>query len=125
MQLVRTGDDAFMLVPYKVATAQAESQPAIRQLDTDEVHGAAQNLYWGKQPLQDAFERGAHWGYRRGVSAAKEAAARAPAESVLEDAARYRAFIECGQPICFMGEEYYGKAALDAAIDAAMNKGGA
>ena len=41
------------------------------------------------------------------------------------DAARYRAFIECGQPICFMGEEYYGKAALDAAIDAAMNKGGA
>ena len=52
-------------------------------------------------------------------------AARAPAESVLEDAARYRAFIECGQPICFMGEEYYGKAALDAAIDATMNKGGA
>ena len=46
------------------------------------------------------------------------------ADSVLEDAARYRAFIECGQPICFMGEEYYGKAALDAAIDAAMNKGG-
>ena len=73
MQLVRTGDDAFMLVPYKVATAQAESQPAIRQLDTDEVHGAAQNLYWGKQPLQDAFELGAHWGYRRGVSAAKGA----------------------------------------------------
>ena len=29
MQLVRTGDDAFMLVPYKVATAQAaESVPA-------------------------------------------------------------------------------------------------
>ena len=47
------------------------------------------------------------------------------ADSVLEDAARYRAFIECGQPICFMGEEYYGKAALDAAIDATMNKGGA
>ena len=52
-------------------------------------------------------------------------AALATADSVLEDAARYRAFIECGQPICFMGEEYYGKAALDAAIDAAMNKGGA
>ena len=28
MQLVRTGDNAFMLVPYKVATAQADSQPA-------------------------------------------------------------------------------------------------
>ena len=50
-------------------------------------------------------------------------AARAPADSVLEDAARYRAFIECGQPICFMGEEYYGKAALDAAIDAARKQG--
>ena len=45
------------------------------------------------------------------------------AESVLEDAARYCAFIECGQPICFMGEEYYGKAALDAAIDAARKQG--
>ena len=52
-------------------------------------------------------------------------AARAQADSVLEDAARYRAFIECGQPICFMGEEYYGKAALDAAIDAARKQGGA
>ncbi len=27
MQLVRTGDDAFMLVPYKVATAEAETAP--------------------------------------------------------------------------------------------------
>ena len=73
-----------------LTAAQADSVPAIRQLDTDEVHGAAQNLYWGKQPLQDAFERGAHWGYRRGVSAAKEAAARDPADSVLEDAARWQ-----------------------------------
>lgn len=32
MQLVRTGDDAFILVPYKVATAQAaESVPAVDQ----------------------------------------------------------------------------------------------
>jgi hypothetical protein len=68
--------------------AQADSQPArVRELDTDEVHGTAQNLYWGKQSLQDAFERGAHWAYRRGVSAAKEAAAHAQADSVLEDAA--------------------------------------
>ncbi|MFN4121316.1 ead/Ea22-like family protein [Acidovorax sp.] len=35
-----------------------------------------------------------------------------------KDAERYRTFIDCGQPICFMGEEYFGKEALDAAIDA-------
>ena len=69
------------LAAGQATAAQADSQPAIRQLDTDEVHGAAQNLYWGKQPLQDAFERGAHWGYRRGVSAAKEAAGRARLQS--------------------------------------------
>ena len=41
---------------------------------------------------------------------------------VVMDAERYRAFIDCGQPVCFLGEEYFGKEALDAAIDAA--KGG-
>ena len=45
------------------------------------------------------------------------------ADSVLEDAARYRTFIDCGQPIYFMGEEYCGKAALDAAVDKARKQG--
>ena len=40
-------------------------------------------------------------------------------EGLRKDAERYRAFIDCGQPICFLGEEYFGKDALDAAIDAA------
>lgn len=40
-------------------------------------------------------------------------------EGLRKDAERYRAFIDCGQPICFLGEEYFGKEALDAAIDAA------
>lgn len=40
-------------------------------------------------------------------------------EALRKDAERYRAFIDCGQPICFLGEEYFGKDALDAAIDAA------
>ena len=32
MQLVHTGDDAYMLLPYKVATAQvAESVPASKE----------------------------------------------------------------------------------------------
>lgn len=36
MQLVRTGDNAFMLVPYKVATAQAaESVPAMSDAARD------------------------------------------------------------------------------------------
>ena len=43
-------------------------------------------------------------------------------EGLRKDAERYRTFIDCGQPICFMGYEYFGKEALDAAIDAA--KGG-
>ena len=39
MQLVRTGDNAFMLVPYKVATAQAaESVPVLPDFDTVEQH---------------------------------------------------------------------------------------
>jgi len=40
-------------------------------------------------------------------------------EGLRKDAERYRAFIDCGQPICFLGYEYFGKDALDAAIDAA------
>ena len=40
-------------------------------------------------------------------------------EGLRKDAERYRAFIDCGQPICFLGYEYLGKDALDAAIDAA------
>lgn len=44
---------------------------------------------------------------------------RAEIEALRKDAERYRTFIDCGQPICFMGEEYFGKDALDTAIDAA------
>lgn len=40
-------------------------------------------------------------------------------DGLRKDAERYRAFIDCGQPICFLGDEYFGKDALDAAIDAA------
>lgn len=43
-------------------------------------------------------------------------------EGLRKDAERYRAFIDCGQPICFLGEEYFGKDALDAAIDAAKGE---
>lgn len=39
-------------------------------------------------------------------------------EALRKDAERYRTFIDCGQPICFLGYEYFGKEALDAAIDA-------
>jgi hypothetical protein len=39
-------------------------------------------------------------------------------EGLRKDAERYRAFIDCGQPICFLGKEYFGKEVLDAAIDA-------
>lgn len=39
-------------------------------------------------------------------------------EGLRKDAERYRTFIDCGQPICFLGYEYFGKEALDAAIDA-------
>ena len=81
MQLVRTGDNAFMLVPYKVATAQAaESVPA---LDRDRIreifmaHGftVKEGQTDLKQYVYDAAE-------------ALLRAARAPADSVLEDAAR-------------------------------------
>ena len=43
----------------------------------------------------------------------------AECDALRKDAERYRAFIDCGQPICFLGEQYFGKDALDAAIDAA------
>lgn len=43
-------------------------------------------------------------------------------EGLRKDAERYRAFIDCGQPICFLGYEYFGKEALDAAIDAAKGE---
>jgi hypothetical protein len=36
-----------------------------------------------------------------------------------KDAERYRAFLKAGLPITFCGVEYYDKASLDAAIDAA------
>ena len=54
----------------------------------------------------------------RAAADALEAQAR-EIEGLRKDAERYRAFIDCGQPICFLGEEYFGKEALDAAIDAA------
>ena len=54
----------------------------------------------------------------RAAADALEAQAR-EIEGLRKDAERYRAFIDCGQPICFLGYEYFGKEALDAAIDAA------
>ena len=33
------------------------------------------------------------------------------------DARRYRAFLESGFPVCFLGQDYRNKPALDAAID--------
>ena len=54
----------------------------------------------------------------RAAADALEAQAR-EIEGLRKDAERYRAFIDCGQPICFLGYEYFGKDALDAAIDAA------
>lgn len=43
-------------------------------------------------------------------------------EALRADAERYAHFIESSprQEICFLGESYFGKAELDAAIDAAM-----
>jgi len=55
---------------------------------------------------------------RKQAADALEAQAR-EIEGLRKDAERYRAFIDCGQPICFLGKEYFGKEALDAAIDAA------
>ena len=82
MQLVRTGDNAFMLVPYKVATAQAaESVPAISDLpplpDPD-----LRDVGTKPQDVKD-FLNGYATEYARIALAA-----RAPADSVLEDAAR-------------------------------------
>ena len=109
--------------PLPAAQGDALSDEAVR-VPLDSLHADAAYLIGrlreGSMPYARAIEI-----IRERIDAAKAAIrARAPADSVLEDAARYRAFIECGQPICFMGEEYYGKAALDAAIDAARKQGG-
>lgn len=37
--------------------------------------------------------------------------------SIKKDAERYRAFIDCGFPIIFLGGEYRDKESLDRAID--------
>jgi hypothetical protein len=46
----------------------------------------------------------------------------APADDA-RDAVRYRTFFDSGLPICFCGVDYYSKADLDAAIDAARTAG--
>ena len=118
---------ALASAPKPSSTPQADSQPAavrdyppLPDFETVEQHiyGACRRYI-----THDMLEP-IHNLLRDVIDA--DRAARAPADSVTAvDAARYRAFIECGQPICFMGEEYYGKAALDAAIDAARKQGGA
>ena len=85
MQLVRTGDNAFMLVPYKVATAQAAgSVPAV--LGDDELVRLGKSPESGLPPWGIGTTRA---DYLRAVRAVL-AAARAPADSVLEDAARWQ-----------------------------------
>ena len=88
MQLVRTGDDEFMLVTLKQATPQADSQPA-------PTVGTIAHVGAGKTTLTGAI-----------TSALR--AARAPADSVLEDAERLEFEMQHGS-----------------AIDAARKQGGA
>lgn len=78
---------------------------------------------WGREPRYHAAPIGStDIAFARAIEAearrdALEEAAR-EIEALRKDAERYRTFIDCGQPICFLGYEYFGKEALDAAIDA-------
>lgn len=119
MQLVRTGDDAFMLVPYKAVTAQAaESVPAGPR---------RKDMLWSTAKMQERHDQRTE-NIVSGLERIKQEhagqqpqkidecygdcptdsttctnpcrfdgrAARAPADSVLEDAARYR-FLRDGE----------------------------
>ena len=126
MQLVRTDDDAFMLVPYKVATAQAaESVLAISDLpplpDPD-----LRDVGTKPQDVKD-FLNGYATEYAR-----LALAARAPAESVGRDAERYRwlwhedndEIVLCNGPVAKKYWYLPRNEKLGAAIDSAMAANG-
>ena len=85
MQLVRTGDDEFMLVTLKQATPQADSRPAPEYVGNGMFKG---------ETIEKAAEHWANWCDVRCMTGLSEflrvVAARAPAGSVLEDAARWQ-----------------------------------
>lgn len=90
MQLVRTGDNAFMLVPYKVATAQAAGSVPAPVLDS---LALMKVVMQADEALSGRCTRGTtNWAAAIG-KAVQDAvlAARAPADSVLGDAARLKA----------------------------------
>ena len=105
MQLVRTGDDAFMLVPYKAVTAQA----------ADSVTAPAPPPECETEAEKRAFA----FGWFKALESE-----RMKAESVQEDAARYR-LLRRGQHwsvIDGIGNDLRAEA-LDAAVDAARKQG--
>ena len=130
MQLVRTGDNAFMLVPYKAPTAQADSQPALPEI-TDEDRSF---LHYDPN-TDDIVEWVQHYA---SAAITADRAMRAKADSVLEDAARYRWLAAS----CRSTSEHWGgrwsiiidgpapkshdsEDDFNAAVDAARKQGGA
>ena len=108
MQLVRTGDDAFMLVPYKAVTAQA----------ADSVTAPAPPPECETEAEKRAFA----FGWFKALESE-----RMKAESVQEDAARYRWLRERSSTM-FVNVSINGDGAeiaetLDSAVDAARKQG--